>query len=404
MISLNSIALKFGDIAVALMINLHLINYAVFSYSNSTTGFSSIIYSVFILFSIFIWIAQNELLLDFKRLFLFCIIILWYLIDQSIARINLMMLLACVGMPLFVLSNIKFSVERVLYYTVLISAVFIPGFPILLARSLWGNVDMDVAYSVLPAIVAAQVHFSYYRKKRKKIELLVYLIALFYVIQFFMYGLRGPILGIFITAFLTKIFRLADDGCSVEKKMNRYTCFAFIVGFLIIIFFENIAVFSLEIANNLNIDVHFLEKTVRLIKAGDLSNGREWLRNIALNGFVEAPVFGHGFDSFDYYTREAYPHNFILQTLYDGGVFALVSLIVIFVFGLFRMFKTKSVDKIAWFVFLIPIGFVYPMVSQDMYNVYYFWMLIAFFLLSERRSPLEYNLSTIRKKSENEEF
>ena len=383
-LQLEKIKIILGNFVLAGMINLHLVNYALVVARGSTTGFSTTLYLGFFVFSIVVWMIQGKLKLDFRWLIVFALLILWHLCNASVSRINLLMLCAYVGMPFFIISNVKYSANRVLIWTMLISIVFIPGFPIMLARTKYGIVDVDVAYSVLPSIIAGIVHFAYYRNSIKRIEWPIYLIPLYYMLQLFFNGLRGPLTCILITSLLVSIFKFDIDDCLQIRKLNRGLWILFVTAIILTFFLEFFLQLVVNIFQLFNIDAYFITKTIRLLNAGDVSNGRNNIWGIAWNGFLRSPIWGNGFDSFQYHTGIPYPHNFILQSLYDGGILFFIPMALIFIFGIYRAIKSGIKDNIALLIFFFGFGLVYSLLSQDMFNIFYLWTIVAFLLMQQK--------------------
>lgn len=383
-LQLEKIKIILGNFVLAGMINLHLVNYALVVARGSTTGFSTTLYLGFFVFSIVVWMIQGKLKLDFRWLIVFALLILWHLCNASVSRINLLMLCAYVGMPFFIISNVKYSANSVLIWTMLISIVFIPGFPIMLARTKYGIVDVDVAYSVLPSIIAGIVHFAYYRNSIKRIEWPIYLIPLYYMLQLFFNGLRGPLTCILITALLVSIFKFDIDDCLQIRKLNRGLWILFVTAIILTFFLEYFLQLVVNIFQLFNIDAYFITKTIRLLNAGDVSNGRNNIWGIAWNGFLRSPIWGNGFDSFQYHTGIPYPHNFILQSLYDGGILFFIPMALIFIFGIYRAIKSGFKDNIALLIFFFGFGLVYSLLSQDMFNIFYLWTIVAFLLMQQK--------------------
>lgn len=377
-----------GNLMIAVMINLHLINYALVAARGTTTGFSTIIYLGFFVVAIVVWIVQGKLKLDFKWLVAFAVLIIWHLCNASLSRINLLMLCAYVGMPFFIISNIKYKTERVLFYTIIVSIVFIPGFSIMMARTKNSIVDVDVAYSVLPSIIAGIVHFAYFRKQIKKFELLAYLISLFYLLQLFLNGLRGPLMCILITILLIYLFRFDKNDRLQFKQMNLGILIAILIAIFIVLFFESFLQLIVSLFQMLNIDAYFVTKTIRLLRQGDIMNGRNELWRVAWNGFLNSPIWGNGFDSFQHHTGYVYPHNFVLQSLYDGGLLFFIPLFCIVSIGSYRAIKSGNKETIAMYIFLCGFGMVYSFLSQDMYNIFYLWATVAFLLMQHRTKKI----------------
>lgn len=81
------------------------------------------------------------------------------------------------------------------------------------------------------------------------------------------------------------------------------------------------------------------------VVAGD--DMRDWMIGRAFNGWLEAPFFGHGIDSFKYYNQietghHFYAHNNILELLFDVGIVGFVVYYWIFYYLLKKLFQLPA--------------------------------------------------------------
>ena len=63
--------------------------------------------------------------------------------------------------------------------------------------------------------------------------------------------------------------------------------------------------------------MNVIDKNMRMIAEGDMSNGRDYIEGIALHKIAESPIFGYGLDQFENNTGMVYPHNFVLQMVFQ---------------------------------------------------------------------------------------
>ena len=120
-----------------------------------------------------------------------------------------------------------------------------------------------------------------------------------------------------------------------------------------------------------------LEKIVRLSAEGNLSNGRNNLQIIALNGFWDNFLFGNGLDRFDANTGLAYPHNFVTQILYDGGLLLFCVLLIPIFIKTFLNYKRCSYNQYVVHTFLLFSSVPYASFSQDVWENAVFWLFVG---------------------------
>ncbi len=378
-----------GSVVVALMMDLYLFVH-VFVVHSGTTGGSRLLYPVVLVVAFFVWIMQGKLNSSFyKYVILVGIIFLWYWVCESVSRIEFIKLCATMGCPLFVLSLLKYKTEHVLLFTMLFAIIFVPGLPIYMEHyTQTGEMSMGIGYAILPVIVAGIVHFIYYSRDCKKWIYFLYIVPAFYMAQLFFHGLRGPLASVAFLLFLVRIFQV-DEGIGKRKillnKIYLIVFFSFIV--CLFLFLDDVMELLVDWFLQNNINAYFVLKTIMLLKKGDILNGRMELWERAWGYFQENPILGNGFDSFEYYTGVNYPHNFLLQTLFDGGMVAFTAILIFIIIGYKKVIYYGDRDDVTMLIFISGFGVVYPLVSTDMYENSYLWILMGF-LLSKGFGPI----------------
>ena len=143
-----------------------------------------------------------------------------------------------------------------------------------------------------------------------------------------------------------------------------------------------------------------LEKIVRLSAEENLSNGRNNLQIIALNGFWDNFLFGNGLDRFDANTGLAYPHNFVVQILYDGGLLLFCVLLFPIVTKTILNYKKCSYNRYVVQSFLLFSSVPYAFFSQDLWENAVFWLFVgslfsSTFVNSNNNYEIQYNSADI---------
>lgn len=273
--------------------------------------------------------------------------------------------------------------------TFLIALVVLPSIGILyLDRIFYGEiletgvVSMGTCYALLIPVLGDLVYLRFYYRKesiRMKIIMLFFAaINLFYLVQMAMFGSRGPILCAVLLIMSFFIIRI-DDNKKVFFRKGRVLII--IIGLLFLIFsFTAILQALQDFLAKFDISLNVVDKFLRLDDNGDMTNGRESLSTMAWKGIVESPLWGNGISQFNNNTGEGYPHNFVLQMLYDGGIILTLAIMVPVTQSLIRKLKTISENKIAFFVLLFFASVPGALFSGDLWNASTLWMFFGFVL------------------------
>ena len=125
------------------------------------------------------------------------------------------------------------------------------------------------------------------------------------------------------------------------------------------------------------ISLNFIDKIIFMEQSGDISNGRELLYANTINEILEKPFFGWGCDQFYTHHDLNYPHNFILQILYDGGLLLFFILAIPLWYGLKRFWRSCSTDEYAVFVALLFSGLFGSLFSGNLWAGASLWLLFG---------------------------
>lgn len=273
--------------------------------------------------------------------------------------------------------------------TFLIALVVLPSIGILyLDRIFYGEiletgvVSMGTCYALLIPVLGDLVYLRFYYRKesiRMKIIMLFFAaINLFYLVQMAMFGSRGPILCAVLLIMSFFIIRI-DDNKKVFFRKGRVLII--IIGLLFLIFsFTAILQALQDFLAKFDISLNVVDKFLRLDDNGDMTNGRESLSTMAWKGIVESPLWGNGISQFNNNTGEGYPHNFVLQMLYDGGIILTLAIMVPVTQSLIRKLKTISENKFSFFVLLFFASVPGALFSGDLWNASTLWMFFGFVL------------------------
>lgn len=238
-------------------------------------------------------------------------------------------------------------------------------------------VSMDVSYGFLIPIAAAIIYsFLYLHDDRLIVRTLMLVIvavnSVFGAILF-VRGSRGSLLSVILLILFIYSVKHKTNGYGVSYSKGKIGTFLFVLFFLLLgyVFFVGVIV---DILATMGIKSYALSKIIELENMGDISNGRSALNLITLNGIIEHPILGNGFDRFNANTNLLYPHNFVLQILYDGGLLFFIVLMIPVIKGTFRLYKMCTIDEYAVLTFLIFSSVPGALFSHNLYSDGILWM------------------------------
>ena len=247
---------------------------------------------------------------------------------------------------------------------------------------------MGLSYALLIPVLASLIYLIYYfpyDKRTIRIILLPFIgCNMVYLFQMLAFGSRGPVLCIFVAIIFSLLIKIKLNG-NIKLRYSRLALFSVIFVFIALSFVPIMEFLSSKLAEN-GLQFNFIEKIIRLSSSGDISNGRDKITDITLSGFYENPIIGHGVAQFETNTGYVYPHNFLLQLLYDGGI--LLTSIVLF--PLFFKVKSKlrniSKGEFVWLYYLLFSSVPGALFSGDLWNSNMLWLFFGTVLSSKRLS------------------
>lgn len=245
-----------------------------------------------------------------------------------------------------------------------VSKVILPFAIILFFTSINQSYDyrMGLSYSLqLPTIM---MFYSYY--KTKEISNIIF--AFTGILIIIMLGARGPLLGIalFVILLLLKSFNM---------NRNAATYLLFVLCLLLLIASSN---FIFESLLNLSQTYGFRSRTLFLL-ANDVlhDSGRSRIYRVIIEEILNNPFKIHGITSEYAFTGGFYAHNFILELLFDFGIFfggIAVSFIIYRAFKtIYYFLKRGDANDIAIFI-LFSNSFLSALVSGSIWGSVYFWL------------------------------
>lgn len=282
-----------------------------------------------------------------------------------------------------------------------------PCFAILRLQSVFASslswkmlLPMDVSYGYLVPIVANIVYLKFYYKGetflQKCITLISSLINLVFFIYILLFGSRGPLLCIFLLLCVLWCLKIES---SIKVSFSKLRLKVIIIaGLVFMAFFVPLLSFiEGELSKN-GIEIEAISKMIRLQdEDGDLSNGRNYLNTLTWDGILASPLLGNGLDQFDNnYPGESYPHNFLLQILYDGGIWLFLILSPIFIRSI-KFLRSRTYNEYAMYMTLFFASVPGALFSQDLWAIPILWMFfglsVSKIFVAESKSQIIYTPS-----------
>lgn len=347
----------------------------------------SLVMSVGVALGIISLILKRDVFIVKKDFFFLILLVLFYyfgtfLLYPGRTNVTIVDFIGMCLVPCFFGGMLQPHYKQVLKNTMYLMCFSLPVMNLLFAKgnniySSYDAITMGTSYAVLPVIMAGIVHFVFFRNESSRIEKVLYIISFVYTFYFIKMSYRGALLALFVTIFFSWYFK------TEKKNKNNVIIIVSILGILGAIAwfnFNTILVWVRNILDSLNIKIALVDKTLSLTETSGLMHGRINIYKVAITGFLEKPLLGHGVASFKYFTGIEFPHNFILEFLYDGGLILAILILILLISGLKRsnrITRTDSEDKFAFIVLIASISLTRTMVSAEVWRVILFWMLMG---------------------------
>ena len=272
------------------------------------------------------------------------------------------------GVGTLLIVNYKYDFE--LLMKVLLVAMLLMA-PVILTTN-YSRFDYEVEndewmmtiYSIVPLLIAA-IYYLFFGKSFLFKVLSVLAMALYFP-MFIAHTPRGAVVTIVFALFLFIFQKQKEKG--VSKKVMIGEGIAVLAA--LVIAFDLLINYLQQIT-----DLFELRWLAKFVYDEDVSNGRSPLYQMALDGFLQSPVWGKGIASFYNYT--GYPHNLFLQMLYETGVlmFLPVTYLLYQAFMVIILKKKTSIDyRLVSFLFIISI--IQLLFSSTFWKRQQFWLLI----------------------------
>lgn len=244
-----------------------------------------------------------------------------------------------------VVSSVDFDIEKI---TAIVSAVLVviayPTYQLMHNEivNTWQKViSMDICYGILPVLICTIYKFVTSYRKSKWYMIIPYIIAISFSIYVIIKGTRGCIICFICLLFLIKY----NQNNKNDKMQNLKKMLSICVIIFTFFNFSNFIMWINKLMIGMGYNINFLQKSARLISSGDFSNGRVSHYYIAWKGFLSSPFFGNGIGQFrTWHPKMGYPHNMILQVLFEGGILLGIPIIILTI-GAFKLVLENNNNK-----------------------------------------------------------
>ncbi|MBO4805955.1 MAG: O-antigen ligase family protein [Paludibacteraceae bacterium] len=383
-----------ASVSLAFFVDVKALNYIIRAVTqNLEGGFMSMLYigisSVILLVSFFLQKHSFKSLFNYVGFLFLILICAYFYTNKNIGPVSVSFnLFAVFTLMAFVTPSLLEYDARIVLKTAMllpIIGLFFSSRIFVVEFSSVGTVDMAVCYAFLVPIVANFIYCVVYYKQEKgfgkKLTIICTIVNLFYLAQMIKFGSRGPFLCV-VSLFL--FFWLVKKGEGDGLSFSRWKV---IIAFLLIIFLslfleETMRVLS-SFFHEMGIKLNVIDKFVRKAdESGDITNGRVFVTEMAWYHIVKKPFVGHGIDQFPNVTGIVYPHNFLLQLLFDGGIL-LFSIVIFPVVSKFVKWKKScSYQEYVLLPFFFFISVPGALVSSNMWKLETLWLFFGLVLSS----------------------
>ena len=208
------------------------------------------------------------------------------------------------------------------------------------------GVFMDISYKTLVFVLSGILLAI--TDSKLAVKIISVATAIVYAIIAFVYGARGALLSIGVFLFIFWIIR----ACNIRERKKRIITSSIIL-LVIAILFTPLITITYEFLDNRGIEARSIERIYEKMSNDEsMSEGRDIIYKKAAVGIIDSPIWGHGIGSFDNYSG-TYPHNIILQLLYEGGIILTIPLLILLIKGFLMIFSFRFQQSFRFFLLLI---------------------------------------------------
>ncbi len=382
-----------SNLAIALFLNSQFIIRIAQAYIPAVGGIG--VKLVFILSFILAILALRKIEVRKIHVIIPIVIILFFMVTVVVfpgrSELKLFELLIYCVLP-FVLVWNELEFNKIVKFTLVLTcpAIFVLSKVFIRYNTVNYAITMVLSHAVVPSIICAIAYIVYYIEFDKGITKLLYialcLVNIVYFYELITYGSRSSVIAVLFFVIVIAFFRPDFDNNRIRAHRIRLFLLSSIVLLVFYLYGERILSWILYFLESHGIYNRFIRKYYNLMLLGDISHGRTDIYKVAFDGFLSNPVCGHGIDMFFANTGIAFPHNFVLQFAYDGGILLLSTIVIPLVYSSIRLLKLNRYDLFMPWMILFCSSIPIVMVSGDIWIKYVFWFLLAFAITHTKAS------------------
>ena len=391
-----------STIFVALFIATDAINLIVTRIFPARTNFMSVFYALTgagILAGYILNGREQRFKMRLEHFIAVVLVALYYLTTYLViggSSLSLSFFLVFVFLPLLIPILADIDVKLLLRVIFIVPAFGVFRASQILLLTTQKSMTMGDCYALLIPVIAALTYLMvFYREDTKKAKIwLLPCIAVncMYFFRIVLYGSRGPILSVILCFVFLMLFRRRRFEGNA-KRTWQLILFTLLVAIFVLYFWEILELLS-SIASRAGLNIRAIEKAYILKQSSSIWNGRDNIFAVTISGITEKPIFGHGMSTFQNNTGIIYPHNFILQILYDGGIVLFFTLIIPLIIGVLKMVRVGDTNEFALFTTLFFASVPGALFSGDCWKNGCLWLLIGLIIagkLPDRKRQFEKN-------------
>ena len=383
-------SVAFASLLVALFIDTKAVNYVLGAImGRGGEGFTTTLFALIAFSSLILVIVQPRNLRDKANLYVWLlsafIIGFYFYTSRTIAtpRVPLPFLMGFTLMAFILPSLLKIDTRLTLRAIMSIPVIGVFWLNNVLQpeeENEYGIISMMRSYAFLVPVMANILYILLYYKRdhldRVGNNLFFWLITFFnsiYLFKMLSSGSRGPFFCIVSLVIFHWAVKKDENG---KLKLNFGKNLTIGMAILVIGAFFREVMFGLStLLNWVGIHLNVIDKFVRkAVETGDMTNGREMIFAKCMEKIPEKPFFGHGMDLFERNTDIVYPHNFILQIFYDGGLMLALILLVPIIWYMIKKIRFGSYETYSMTLFLLFVSVPGALMSSDLWQNERLWL------------------------------
>ncbi len=336
-------------------------------------------FCIITIFSFYVFFRNSLFSLNRFNIFVIFFLIIVYIktsFQDALSSVSFVVFFIYVLLPLF-FQNIKINVDLFIKMGMVFPFWGVFFYDKIFIVNL-NSIGMGASYVFLFPVVCSITYFCKIPKKNIFFTI-ISILNFIYLFEILFHGSRGAVLCIMIFFFLLFVFTKKEENGLILKSYKTF--FLSILSLFFIIFLIDNIVFFNHILQSYNLQIEAIDKVIRMQQMNDLSNGREKLQAVVINDFLNEPWLGHGLSTVNYFHPKInYPHNFLLQMLYDLGILGSAPLIFFIVRGLIIWKNKCTKDEYILFLCLFSSSIPCALFSGDLWKNALLWMTLGFLI------------------------